>query len=241
MFCMKCGKQIADDSKVCGYCGHKQPAQAASPAPDRPGGPAEPSSAAAGVASAAVPRAGKAVKPRLTTPGRIPLWGWITIAASLLVTSLIAIYVIGKPTTLLQLQGGDCPTTFHAPGNTRLELHYGYWGVRNDDFVDDNDSALSIRLSVNGEPFQGRRESPIRISEVPCQLAGQGSGPEWDETRVLYDSIVISLDPGTYDILVVWYLSDQVSDGYDYDGDGVLDQFGPGEVGRREFTLIVTE
>lgn len=246
MYCMKCGQEIPDDSKVCGFCGHKLPLQAAAPSTPPKAKPSEakPSPAPDPAPAAKPAKAVKQAEP--ATPWRdsqrkFPIWGWIAIGAGVIVVALILIFSLGgTPATVLQLTGG-CQTTFYAQADERLELHYGHWGVIGEDFIELNDAAMSIRLSINGTQYQGRRANPSSLSELPCVERADFSDAEWNESQYLHDEVTVSLDPGSYDVLIVVSLDNEISDGFDSDNEGSLDVYGPGEIFRRQYTIIVSE
>jgi len=246
MYCMMCGQEIPDDSKVCGYCGKKVPLQAAAPSTPAQIKPskAKPSPASDPAPAAKPTKAVKPAEPTMPTRSaqrKFPLWGWIAIGAGVIVVALILIFSLGgKPTTVLQLVGG-CQTTFYVQANERLELHYGHWGVIGADFIEQNDAAMDIRLTINGTQYQGRRANPLGLSELPCVEREDFSDAEWNESQYLHDEVTVSLDPGTYDVLFVVSLDDEISDGFDSDNEGSLDVYGPGEIFRREYTIVVRE
>jgi hypothetical protein len=244
MYCMKCGKEIPDDSKVCGYCGFKLPVQPAAAPPKEPAKPASPKAAEKPpVKAAKAPAPKKTAKPAKPKPAKgrtFPTWGWIAIGAGVVLVAVVLIFTLGNSATKLVLSGG-CQETFYAPADEPLELHYGYWGVIGSDLVEENQSALSIYIYINGTPGVGQSAKPARTSDLPCVEREDYTDEAWNEARWLHAVSTVTLGPGSHHVLIIVSLSDEVSDGFDSDGDGSLDLYGPGELIRQEYTIVAQE
>lgn len=241
MYCMKCGEEIPDDSKVCGYCGFKLPVQVAAPEAPKP----VKKEKTAAKPAAEKPKAEPArevpvrhVKPRRASGWKLPVWGWIAIGVGVVV--LVMLFSLGGSSNVVELFR-DCEESYRVPAGETLELHYGYWGVTGDEWIEANRAALRIYLYVNDTPGVGRQANPVRTRDLPCGDQENFRDDVWEDARWLHAVSTLTLGPGTHHIEVVVSLEDQVSDGFDFDGDGNIDFYGPGELSRDEFTLIAEE
>ncbi len=117
--------------------------------------------------------------------------------------------------------------------NRPIQLLYGVWVAKGKGFLEDDLKHLSVKLRVDGKIMQGELQSPTPISRIPC-------GKVFEEGYwAAYMIQLPPLSPGEHIIEFVYSFDGQVTDGYDSDGDGELDLFGPGEWGEQSYTLIV--
>ena len=127
----------------------------------------------------------------------------------------------------------SCGTTYTVQANALLEIGYGGWLAIGEDLAIDNAQHLTVDLVIDGELVSGVQQPVVPGSEIPC------AAPPEDAYGVYYVTQLGSLDAGEHAVSVTWSLDAQVTDGYDSDGDGQLDLYGPGEVATQEFTIIV--
>jgi len=245
VYCMKCGEKIPDNSKFCGRCAHKVPVDATAPAAVKPAkaapqAPIEKPLEAEPVKTPAPEKAPKQAKLKRKAARKIPVWGWIAIGAGVVVVALILIFTLGNSATELHLSG-SCQQTFYVQADEMLELHYGHWGVLGDENIEENEAALTIWLYVNDIPSRGRLATNARTRELTCADRQDFSDAEWNDTRWMHAVSTVTLGPGTHHIRVVVSLTDEISDGFDNDGDGFPDMYGPGEVFTREYTIVARE
>jgi len=242
---MKCGEEIPDDSKVCGYCGFRLPVQPAAGLSKKPAKPATSKATekppVAEVPKAPAPKkAARPAKPRVARQWTFPAWAWIAIGAGVVVVALVLVFTLGDTATKLVLNGG-CEDAFYIQADKPIELHYGHWGVIGQEWIEANEEALTIYLYVNGTPGGGRLAKPARTSELPCVERQDFSDEEWNDARWLHAVSTVTLGEGTHHVLIVVSLRDEVSDGFDSDRDGSLDFYGPGEIIRTEYTIIAQD
>ena len=102
-----------------------------------------------------------------------------------------------------------------------------------EELANQNAGHLTVELLLNGETVTGDKQPVAPASEIPC-----GSPPE-DAYGVFYVAQLAPLGPGTYVAQVTWSLDEAVTDGYDADGDGQPNWYGPGVVFTHEFTINV--
>ena len=84
---------------------------------------------------------------------------------------------------------------------------------------------------LDGESVAGVQQPVVPGSAIPC-------GASADVYFVFYVTQVGPLSAGTHVASVTWIFDEQVTDGYDANGDGAPELYGPGEVSTREFTII---
>lgn len=99
------------------------------------------------------------------------------------------------------------------------------------DLAEQNAQHLTVKLVLDGEPVTGVQQPVIPGSAIPC-------GARADVYAVFYVTQVGALSAGTHVASVTWIFDEQVTDGYDANGDGAPDLYGPGEVFTHEFTII---
>jgi hypothetical protein len=126
-----------------------------------------------------------------------------------------------------------CGDTYTVQANTPLELRYGSWVAIGEDLAQQNADLLTVELALNGEIVTGEKQPVVPSSEIPCGT------PREDAYGVFYVAEVGPLTSGTYHAEATWSFDQAVTDGYDADGDGVPEWYGPGEIFTREFTIIV--
>jgi len=125
-----------------------------------------------------------------------------------------------------------CGTTYTVQAGSLLEIRYGSWLAIGEDLAEQNAQHLTVNLVLDGEPVTGVQQPVVPGSEIPC-------GASADAYGVFYVTQVAPLSAGTHVASVTWILDEAVTDGYDADGDGEPDWYGPGEVFTSEFTIIV--
>lgn len=126
-----------------------------------------------------------------------------------------------------------CGDTYTVQTGSLLEIRYGSWVAIGEDLARQNAEYLTVNLLLNDESVSGVQQPVVSGSEIPC-----GAPPD-DAYGVFYVTQVGPLSPGTYTARVTWILDEPVTDGYDADGDGEPDWYGPGELFTHEFTIIV--
>jgi len=128
-----------------------------------------------------------------------------------------------------------CGDTYTVQAGSALELRYGSWVAIGEELANQNADHLTVELVLNGEMVVGEKQPVVPRSEIPC-----GTPIVEDAYGVYYLADVGPLSPGTYIATVTWSFDEAVTDGYDANGDGVPEWYGPGVVGApREFTIIV--
>jgi hypothetical protein len=127
-----------------------------------------------------------------------------------------------------------CGDTFTVEAGRPIELSYGGWSARGVELAEQNADQMRIDLLMNGQPITGYRLPAVPVSQLPC--------PPPDSLEGFYGVLRITtlsgLAPGTYEMVVTYIATEQITDGYDADGDGQPDLYGPGEVGSFVFTVI---
>lgn len=126
-----------------------------------------------------------------------------------------------------------CGTTLTIQAGRPLEIHYGTWVAIGLDLAKQNAEHLSVGLLLDGEPVTGVQQPPVPSYAIPCGISvADGYG-------VFYIAQVGPLSAGTHVATQTLSFDEQVTDGYDADGDGTPERYGPGEIRTTEFTLIV--
>jgi hypothetical protein len=127
-----------------------------------------------------------------------------------------------------------CGDTYRAPAGKPILLHYGSWGALGADLVTQNVDNMTITLTVDGQEITGTR-NPVSPT-VPCRE------DEAENAWFIWFTVMLDpLPPGEHSLVVVYDTDTQLTDGGDYDEDGQPDFFGPGEIARITYTLIVEE
>lgn len=177
--------------------------------------------------------------------GRAWLWGLGGLIAAAL---LYGGYRLTSGSDLLPASAQVVPLHQSCSSVVRLQpdepvvFQYGYWGVQGDEFIRANDQVLEIRLRVGNKTYQGERGELIGWDEIPCLDPDAERLAEVAGAQVLFDEVRIDgFKPGVYPIKVTMSLEQLVSDGFDQDGDGSLDLYGPGVISTVQKTLVVSE
>ncbi len=125
-----------------------------------------------------------------------------------------------------------CAMSYTVQADKPLEIHYGAWGAIGHDLAKENAEHLTVNLVLDGEPATGVQQSIVPFSTIPC-----GTPPD-NSYGVFYVTKIESFSVGTHVATVTFFLDEQVTDGYDANGDGLIDLYGPGEVFNHQFTII---
>ena len=125
-----------------------------------------------------------------------------------------------------------CDTTYTVQAGTPLEIHYGAWLAVDKEKAVQNAQHLSVRLVIDGEVVEGVQQPVVAGSEIPC-VALEGL------YGVYFSANLDSLSKGTHVVTATWIFDEQVTDGYDANGDGTPDNYGPGEIATEEYMIIV--
>ena len=136
------------------------------------------------------------------------------------------------PTPQIIFLRPGCGTTYTVQADRPLEIRYGSWIAIGADLAEQNAQHLTVRLVLDGEPVTGVQQPVVPISAIPC------TPPLADAYGVFYVTQVGPLGAGTHVASGTWILDEQVTDGYDANGDGAPELYGPGEVSTHEFTII---
>lgn len=126
-----------------------------------------------------------------------------------------------------------CGATYTVEAGRPLEIRYGSWIAIGADQAKQNAQHLTVRLVLDGELMAGVQQPVVPISAIPCtpQLA--------DAYGVFYVTQVGPPSAGAHTASVTWIFDEQVTDGYDTNGDGTPELYGPGEIRTQQFTIIV--
>jgi hypothetical protein len=124
-----------------------------------------------------------------------------------------------------------CGTTYTVQADRPLEIRYGSWLAKGADLAAQNAQHLTVRLVLDGVPVTGVQQPVVPGSAFPCGASAEAYG-------VFYVAQVGPLSAGTHVASQTFIFDEQVTDGGDYNGDGALDLYGPGEVFTSEFTII---
>jgi hypothetical protein len=137
-----------------------------------------------------------------------------------------------RPASQIVFLRPRCGTDYTVQPNIPLEIRYGSWLALGEDLAAQNAEHLTVDFVLDGQPIIGVQQLVMPGSEIPCGALMGAYG-------VFYIAQVGPLSAGTHTALVTWILDEQVTDGYDTDGDGVPDVYGPGVVFTAEFTILV--
>jgi serine/threonine protein kinase len=127
-----------------------------------------------------------------------------------------------------------CGDTFTVEAGRPIELTYGGWSTVGAELAEQNADRLRIDLLMNGQPITGHRLPAMPVSQLPCPPADPLEGVY----GVLRVTTLAGLAPGTYEMVVTYIATEQITDGYDANGDGQPDLYGPGEIASFVFTVI---
>lgn len=125
-----------------------------------------------------------------------------------------------------------CGSTYSVQSGRPLEIHYGSWIANGEDLAKQNAQHLIVRLLIDGQPVAGVQQPVAHSSTIPCSTPLENGYGVYSVARVG------ALSPGTHVATMTLMFDEQVTDGYDVDGDGTPDLYGPGEIRTREFTII---
>jgi len=125
-----------------------------------------------------------------------------------------------------------CSTIYNVQSDTPLEIHYGAWLAVGREQAVQNAQHLSVRLVIDGEVVDGIQQPVVAGSEIPCVALEDLYG-------VFFSANMDSLSKGTHVVSVTWIFDEQVTDGYDANGDGTPDNYGPGEFVTEEYMIVV--
>jgi signal peptidase I len=138
-----------------------------------------------------------------------------------------------RPASQIIFLRPSCGSTYTVQAGSPLEIRYGSWIAIGEALAIQNAEHLTVELVLNGETVTGVQQPVVPRSEIPCGM------PLENAYGVFYVTYVDPLSPGTYIAEVTWILDIAVTDGYDADGDGEPEWYGPGEIFTHEFTIIV--
>jgi hypothetical protein len=138
-----------------------------------------------------------------------------------------------RPASQIVFLRPSCGSTYTVEAGSLVEIRYGSWIAIGEELALQNAEHLTVDLVLNGETLIGTQQPVVPRSEIPC------GSPSDNAYGVFYVTQLGPLSPGTYVAKVTWILDEPVTDGYDADGDGEPDWYGPGEVFTHEFTINV--
>jgi len=125
-----------------------------------------------------------------------------------------------------------CSTIYNIQAGTPLEIQYGAWLAVGRERTVQNAKHLSAQLVIDGVTVEGVQQPVVSGSEIPC-VALEGL------YGVFFSAQVEFLSRGSHIAKVTWIFDEQVTDGYDANGDGSPDTYGPGEIITEEYMFIV--
>ncbi len=128
----------------------------------------------------------------------------------------------------------SCKNTYTIEAGRPIDLEYGVFVARGIDLLENNLSHLRVTLSMDGQSINGIQGSPSPISSIPC-----GETYSDEAYWVSYETQLNPLDPGEYKLDITYFLDEEITNGYDLDGDGKSDNYGPGEIAKQQHTIIV--
>ncbi|MBX2999226.1 MAG: hypothetical protein KF893_12000, partial [Caldilineaceae bacterium] len=135
------------------------------------------------------------------------------------------------PPKELTLRPG-CEATLTASTDDLIILSTA-WGVKGYSLAAYHDEIMRVEIDLNGEPLYTYRADLRPMSAIPCG-SRLGTDVYWvTEVAELF------LPPGRHTIDVYFYFPERVTDGLDLDRNGQPDEYGPGYVPARSYTLTV--
>lgn len=171
--------------------------------------------------------------------GSVRLWGVLSSDSQTAQTDLKTVPTSSPMSTpqpsstpqIVFLRSG-CGTMYHIQVGTPLEIQYGAWLAVGKEQTVQNAQHLSVRLVIDGVTVDGIQQPIVAGSEIPCVVLKGLFG-------VYFRTQVEPLSKGTHVVKVTWIFDEQVTDGYDSNGDGSPDMYGPGEIAIEEYMIIV--
>lgn len=141
------------------------------------------------------------------------------------------------PTLQLLTMRPGCGDSYVVASNAPIKLQYGGWETKGFEIAQNQADHLTVTLILNGEVIPGQRQplGPFNSLYPGSSCGSADIENAFGDYSIAY---INSLDPGEYSAEVVYSFDEQVIDGYDSDGDGNLDTYGPGEAHRLRFTII---
>jgi hypothetical protein len=128
---------------------------------------------------------------------------------------------VDKPPQTLFLRP-SCGEDLQVEANRSIELVYGVWGAQNEDLLAETQDQITVQLFVDGERVTGQRHSDrLAMDEVPC--GSELAGASW-----LYHTVELDgLPAGSHALRVTFAFDTPITDGFDQNGDGQPDTYGP--------------
>jgi hypothetical protein len=125
-----------------------------------------------------------------------------------------------------------CDKTIRVDSDQPIRIIYGLWASKGKALAQETYSSVNAELSINGRNYAGKKSNEIMpMQEIPC-------GTKLAEAYWTFYTIDLGdFIPGEYTITVDFWFADEVTDGYDLNGDGVLDKYK--NPFNQKFTLIV--
>jgi hypothetical protein len=236
MFCPNCGKEIPNTAKVCGYCGNKVPLKVEAPPliiepkpkPSTPLPSPKPTPAT--------------VKTQEAKPGKstgMLKWAWGLIGV-LLVAGAVFLYAqFLAPTPQSVYLPNFCELDQFkntAKAGTPIDLYYDGWGALGYKLTEENREHIKNKLLLDGQSVSGKQQKAVPSDEIPCgyNMPDKYDGIYWS----FYKTTLDPLSVGEHDLLVIQIIDAQFTDGFDSDGDGQEDYYGPGSK-TFEYSIIV--
>lgn len=98
-----------------------------------------------------------------------------------------------------------------------------FWGAKGEDLARMSSDVVEIVIWLDGQPLNSAR-APVLLSEfeIPCV-----AGPR-DSYWLVESAAVGQLSPGRHQVTVQYNFGEQLTDGFDDNGDGRPDSYGPG-------------
>jgi hypothetical protein len=126
-----------------------------------------------------------------------------------------------------------CGTEFVVEAGRPVLLRYGGWVARGAELANASVSQITVELRVDGQLVSGYGLPAYPATQLPCAEITME-----DAYAVLRETTLNPLPAGRHDVEVVFIANQEIIDGYDYDGDGQPDVFGPGLMTTQYYTLI---
>ena len=123
-----------------------------------------------------------------------------------------------------------------AKADVPIKLYYANWGALGHDLAEGNMDHMTVTLLVDGQPVSGKRQEAIPSAEIPCgyNVSEKYDGAYWG----FHKTTLSPLSVGEHSIFVKMTFDTQFTDGFDSDGDGQEDYYGPGSK-TFEYSIIV--